>query len=359
MQILNFFGSILGYLLWFLYTIFRNYGVAIILFTLILKVVLFPMSIKQQKSMASQTKMAAKQKELQKKYANNKQKYNEELMKLYEKEGVNPSSGCLVSFLPLPIMLGIYYSVIMPLSNTLHISSEAISLATDYISKIPGMVASATSGGGLYSEMEIIRNFEALKGSLTMFTPEDLEKIEFFSQGFHFFGLDLLATPWGSAFLTFLWVIPVLSLVSNFGMQFYMSHKQKLQGQDQPGCMKGMMYVLPLISVYWAFIMPAAVGFYWVISSVTSFLQTLVINRYFSVDQMTAMAEARRAATLELAEASVRPLPASVQKELADRLAAGPQQKQGKDDQAKKQGQKKKRSGKSSGDSSTYVGTKK
>ena len=177
MQILNFFGSILGYLLWFLYTIFRNYGVAIILFTLILKVVLFPMSIKQQKSMASQTKMAAKQKELQKKYANNKQKYNEELMKLYEKEGVNPSSGCLVSFLPLPIMLGIYYSVIMPLSNTLHISSEAISLATDYISKIPGMVASATSGGGLYSEMEIIRNFEALKGSLTMFTPEDLEKI--------------------------------------------------------------------------------------------------------------------------------------------------------------------------------------
>ena len=161
------------------------------------------MSIKQQKSMASQTKMAAKQKELQKKYANNKQKYNEELMKLYEKEGVNPSSGCLVSFLPLPIMLGIYYSVIMPLSNTLHISSEAISLATDYISKIPGMVASATSGGGLYSEMEIIRNFEALKGSLTMFTPEDLEKIEFFSQGFHFFGLDLLATPWGSAFLTF------------------------------------------------------------------------------------------------------------------------------------------------------------
>ena len=74
---------------------------------------------------------------------------------------------------------------------------------------------------------------------------------------------------------------------------------------------------------------------------------------------MTAMAEARRAATLELAEASVRPLPASVQKELADRLAAGPQQKQGKDDQAKKQGQKKKKSGKSSGDSSTYVGTKK
>ena len=89
MAIFNFFGSILGYLLWFLYTIFRNYGVAIILFTIILKLALFPTSLKQQRSMASQSKLQEKQKELQKKYANNKQKYNDELMKLYEKEGVS------------------------------------------------------------------------------------------------------------------------------------------------------------------------------------------------------------------------------------------------------------------------------
>ena len=66
MAIFNFFGSILGYLLWFLYSIFRNYGVAILLFTIILKIVLFPMSVKQQRSMASQSKLADKQKELQK-----------------------------------------------------------------------------------------------------------------------------------------------------------------------------------------------------------------------------------------------------------------------------------------------------
>ena len=126
MAIFNFFGSILGYLLWFLYNIFHNYGVAIIFFTIIIKAVLFPFSVKSQRSMASQTKLADKQKELQAKYGNNKQKYNEELMKLYEKEGVNPSSGCLTTLLPLPIMLGIYYSVIMPLSNTLHIASEAL-----------------------------------------------------------------------------------------------------------------------------------------------------------------------------------------------------------------------------------------
>ena len=126
MAIFNFFGSILGYLLWFLYTIFKNYGVAILLFTIILKVLMFPMSVKQQRSMASQAKLAEKQRELQKKYANNKQKYNDELMKLYEKEGVSPSSGCLTTLLPFPIMLGIFYSVAYPLSNTLHIASETV-----------------------------------------------------------------------------------------------------------------------------------------------------------------------------------------------------------------------------------------
>ena len=102
MAIFNFFGSILGYLLWLLYNIFHNYGVAIIFFTIIVKAVLFPFSIKSQRSMASQSKLSVKQKELQEKYGNNREKYSEELMKLYEKEGVSPSSGCLTSLLPCP-----------------------------------------------------------------------------------------------------------------------------------------------------------------------------------------------------------------------------------------------------------------
>ena len=163
MAIFNFFGSLLGYLLWALYTVFRNYGVAIILFTVILKVVMFPLSVKQQKSMSAQTKLADKQKELQKRYANNQQKYNDELMKLYEKEGVNPGSGCLTTLLPFPIMLGIFYSVIMPLSNTLHIAGDTVAKATDYISRIPG-VASA-SGLGLYQELQIIKHFKKFQNT--------------------------------------------------------------------------------------------------------------------------------------------------------------------------------------------------
>lgn len=327
MAIFNFFGSILGYLLWFLYTIFKNYGVAIILFTIILKLALFPTTIKQQRSMASQAKLAEKQKELQKKYAANRNKYNEELTKLYEKEGVNPSSGCLTTLLPFPIMLGIYYSVIMPLSNTLHIASATVQQATDYISKIPGVV----STNGIYSELQIIRNFDALRDSLTMFSEQDLEKIGDFSTGFKFLGLDLLATPQGAAFSTFLWLIPVLSLVTSVAFQVYtMWYQSKTTGQKPQGCMIVMTCVFPLISLYWAYTMPAAVGFYWVVSSLTSWAQSVVTNKYFSAAQMTAMTEAQRAVTLELAEASVRPLPAAAQKEIADRLAAGPQQQQKK-----------------------------
>lgn len=354
MAIFNFFGSILGYLLWFLYTIFRNYGIAIILFTIILKAVMFPMSVKQQRSMASQAKLADKQKELQKKYANNQQKYNDELMKLYEKEGVKPGSGCLMTLIPFPIMLGIFYSVIMPLSNTLHIAADTVTQATDYISRIPG-VASA-SGLGLYPELQIIKHFQVLKPNLTMFSAADLDKIEFFSNGFRFLGLDLLSSPQGSGFLSFLWIIPVLSLVFSFGTQFYTN---KVMGQaTQTGCTKAMMYVFPLISVYWAFIMPAAVGMYNIISILTSFLQTVVMNKYFSANQLAAMAEARRAVALELAEANVRPLSAAQQKLIADKLSATPQQKQAKDPVKQKQ-QKKKKPGSGSGDSASYMGSKK
>ncbi len=364
MGIFDAIGSVLGYLLWFLFTIFKNYGLALIFFTLILKALLFPMSIKQQKNMASQTKLSEKTQELQKKYANNKDKYNEELMKLYEREGVSPTSGCLSMLLPFPIMLGIYRSVIAPLSNTLHCDAAAVTAATNYFSKIPGAVY-VNAAGDYYSQLNIVHNFAALKENLTMFSAKDLAKIESFSNGFRFLGLDLLGTPKGSPFMSFLWLIPVLSLLSSVAFQLYTMWDQKrTTGQtQQKGCMVVMLVVFPLISFYWAYTMPAAVGFYWVVSNILSFVQSIITNRYYSPGQMNAVVEAQRAVTLELSEQSVRPLPASQQKEIADRLMASAlAQQQGtqkKTSQAKKNsgGGKKKKS--SSGDQSAYIGTKK
>ena len=278
MSIFNFFGSVLGYLLWFLYTVFKNYGIAIILFTIIVKALMFPFSIKSQKSMAAQSRLASKQQELQKKYAKDQMKYNEELQKLYEKEGVNPGGGCLTTLLPFPIMLGIYYSVIYPLSNTLHIAKDTISQATEFVSKIPGIAST-----NQYVELEIVKNFDALKDHLTMFSADDVQKIEFFGKGFKCFGLDLLASPNTSSFASMLWIIPVLALVTYWGQSFVMQKLQPTQQQGAgQGCMKVMMYGMPLLSAYWAYIMPAAVGFYWIISALVGFAQTLITHKYFS-----------------------------------------------------------------------------
>lgn len=354
----DFIGSMFGYLLWSLYVIFKNYGVAIIIFSIVVKLATFPLTLKQQRSMASQSRMAAKQQEIQKRYANNRDKQNEELQKLYDKEGISPMSGCLTSLLPMLIMFGIYPSVISPLSNTLHISAENIQKATEYISKIPGVVSQ-----GLYPQMEIIRKFDVLRDSMAQFfTAAEVERIDMFQKGFNFLGLDLLRTPQSAGILSTMILIPLLSLVVQFGTQIYMQRtNQNMQNaQSQQGCMKWMMYGLPLLSVYWAYSMPGAIGFYWVVSGLLGFLQSVIIHNYFSVHHMTAKQEAQRSVTLELGEAKLRPLPAEAQLQISNQLEAAAQIENSQPQKSKSQGKKQSNKRKSSGSSSDqYRGKKK
>lgn len=359
MQILNFFGGLLGYILWFFYIIVRNYGVAIILFTVVVKCLLFPFSIKQQKSMAAQSKMAAKQKELQARYGNDKMKYNEELQKLYEKEGISPMGGCLTTLLPFPIMLGLYYSVVFPLRNVLHLPSESVDQALALLQRIPG-VGVNFSANSFYNEIELVKHFDSLKDHLTgIFTGSELDQISSLSGGFQFLGLDLLQTPQGSDFMSMLWLIPVLCLVTSWGSQFFMMRMQPGM-QQQQGCMKVMMFAMPLISVYFSYVMPGAIGFYWIISTLTSFLSQIVVYRCYSPAQISARSEARRAALRFQEEAAVAELPPAVQRSLAEKISA-PQQhsseKKGSAPQKKGGKAKGKKAGKSGNDN--YLGTKK
>ena len=360
MDFFNFFGSLLGYILWFFYMVVRNYGVAIILFTIVVKMLLFPMSIKQQKSMAAQSKLAAKQKELQAKYANNKMKYQEELQKLYDKEGVHPMGGCLTTLLPFPIMLGLYYSVVFPLKNVLHLPSESVQQALDLLQKIPG-VGSNFAANSFYNEMELVRHFDALKGHLAgIFTGSELDQIESLSHGFQFLGLDLLKTPQSSDFMSMMWLIPGLCLITSWASQFVMMRLQPGM-QQQQGCMKAVMYLLPLMSVYFSYIMPGAIGFYWIISTLVSFASTLVMNRFYSPAQLTARSEAQRAALRFQEEAAVQELPPAVQMKLAEKITVGQQpqnnEKKGASQNKKNGKNKSKKSGSSGNDA--YLGTKK
>lgn len=323
----NFFGSIFGYVLWGFYLLIPNYGVAIILFTIVFKLLLFPFSIKQQRSMAASGKIQVKIQNLQKRYADDKQRLQIETQKLYEKEGFDPTGGCSTMLLPFLIMFGIYYTVLNPLSNALHLSADAISKALGMMNQIPGY---ASVSIGRYSQIEIVRNFANLKPYLTMFSGDEIGRLQSFSHGFKFLGLDLLGTPcdagniFGTLFRSNLWIIPALCLVSSVVTQYFSMKMQPVK--QQQGCMTFGFYMMALFSAWWACTIPAAVGFYWIISNVMSLAQVVVMNTYYSPDKMNAETEARRIALREQQEAAVRPL--SLQRQvLLQKKLGGPEKR--------------------------------
>ena len=126
----NIFGYLIvrpfGLILLSLYNFVHNYGFAVILFALIVKLCCVPLAIKGKKSMLAMTALNAEMQQLQKKYANNRVKLNEEMQKLYEKHGVSPMSGCLPNLIPLPIMMGLYYAVQQPLQYIVGLSRETV-----------------------------------------------------------------------------------------------------------------------------------------------------------------------------------------------------------------------------------------
>lgn len=300
MQFFNIFGSLFGYVLWAAYHFINNFGIAIIIFTLIFKVVLFPSSVKQQKSMAANAKIQAKQRALQEKYGNDKQRYNEELQKLYEKENVKPFGGCLSSFLPFIVMLGIYYSVVRPLSNVLHIASDKVAQLSEYVNSIPGISLNSSS---LYSEIELLRIFDSIstqEGITKILTGDEIDKIEMLTGGFNFLGLDLLSTPKFAG--GWILIIPILCLVTSVGSQVFMMFMKGNPMSQQQGCMKYMFIGLPVITAWIAYTVPAAVGFYWICSTVFGFVQSLIMNKFYSPDVLIAKSEAAHIARLELDE---------------------------------------------------------
>ena len=300
--VFNFIGSIFGYVLWAIFWVFQNFGIAIIVFTLIFRAILFPSSIKQQRSMAANASLQAKQKEIREKYANNKAKQNEEIQKLYEKEGVSPMSGCATSLFPMFIMLGIYYSVVRPLSNVIHLSADAI----NHINMIPGVY---TTQSNIYSEINALRLFTNPSNVDLLINhglpANEIHSIHNLAGGFNFLGLDLLAIPKDTGFTSPIIIIPILCLVTSLGSQILTMKMQGNPMQGQQGCTKYMLLLLPLLTVYISYIVPGAVGFYWVWSTIFGFVQTLLINKFFSAAHMNALAEAQHVALLEQKEAKV------------------------------------------------------
>lgn len=295
------FAYLMGYILGFFLDITNNYGVSIILFTIVINLITLPFAIKRQKSMLVTTRLAKKQNEIKKKYANDKKKLEEETMKLYQGEGANPMGGCVTMFLPLILFFAVIGTVYSPLKNTLHLPADKVKQATSLLSTIPGIENNTNSR---YDEIEIVKLFPDVKQQLTMFNEQELQDIEEFHEGFNFVGLDLLATPKNSPFSSMLWLIPVLCFVFSALSSYFM---QKMQDSisPQPGCMKYSMYPVFLLTAWFAYTVPAAAGLYWIINGLCQSAQNLLINYFCGPKVLTAKAEYARIALREQQESNI------------------------------------------------------
>lgn len=306
MQIFGFFGSLLGWILWGAFYVLKDFGLAIIVFTIIVKACLFPFSVKQQKSMAGTARLQKKQKEIQEKYANNRQKANEEMQKLYDKEGVKPMGGCLTTLIPMLVLFGIFYAVGWPLTNTLHLDADKVSSALTYVNTIPGY--SSVTGMYNYQEINLLKIFPNIANTdviQNIFGAADITKINELVNGFNTFGIDLLAVPSDFGFFSPYILFPILCFVSNVGSQIIMQRVNKNQMAQQQGCMKIMLFALPLFSAYIAYVVPCAMAFYWIISAVLGLVQSILLSKIFSAAQLTATSEARHAALMFENEARI------------------------------------------------------
>ena len=283
------------------YTWTGSYGVALILFTLMVKLVLLPFQLKSKKSMLRMGRMNGKVQEIQKKYANNKEKQQQEIADLYAREGVNPMSGCLWSFLPFPILIALYYIIRTPLRYFMSLSNEVIAKITELAVSL-GYVSGAEGQAAAYDQIYLAKfihdNWSSFDGKFDGLI--DLN--------YTFLNMDLSAVPKDlfSQFPSGGW--PVIGLILmpiiSAALQFLMTQiSMKSNGNSNVnGSSKVMLYMMPLMTVWMGYILPAALCVYWIANAAFSCLQELLLNKKFNAildreetDKERAKREARAA----------------------------------------------------------------
>ena len=299
-----------------MYKLTGSYGLSIMLFAIIVKAILLPFQMKSKRSMVRMGRLSGKQAELQKMYGNNQQKYQEELTKLYQEEGVNPMGGCLWSLLPLFIMLPLYSIIYRPITHFMGLSEDVLSTLTTAAEGLGFALSGAQQGyAQLFLTDFISKNWSQFEGMVDGLINVD----------FTFLGLNLGVTP-TSQFKSFMFdwehigvlLIPFLSA----GLQMVSSKlmaKSNGQSSEQQGQMRMMNLMMPLMSLYFCFIMPSAMGVYWIINSVLMTVQEVLLGKFYTKklnaeeDEREAKREAAR--KLRMEEAKKR---AAEQKESAD-----------------------------------------
>ena len=282
-------GIPLGWIMYWIYEVVNNYGISIILFTLLTKIIMLPFSYKQQLGSVRMQALNPKLNQLKKQFANNPQKLQEEQQKLYQQEGVNPMGSCLPLVITMIILYGVLDVVYRPLSHILRVSSDIIDKAKDII------ISNNLATENLLKSRPELTILKQIKNNPELFKDSGIgsdivDKIVGFKNTF--LGVDLGSVPsihpdaWNKAAVALI-LIPIISGVVQLLYTIYSQYKSrqmnpgmaKMQGS---GCMNVMLYGMPIFSVWLAFSVPAGVGFYWIWSSVFAFLQSFLLYMYFT-----------------------------------------------------------------------------
>lgn len=296
----NFFANIFGYVLNYIYNLVNNYGLAIIIFTFLLKLIMLPISISQQKTMKKSSKIQALTKEIQDKYSNDPQKANQEIAELYKQEKMNPLSGCLSSILQIIIILSMFYIVSSPLTYMKKVDEPLID---EYNTRI--MHESETKPR--YKQIAIIKKYAR---------EDDRLKINM-----EFLGLDLSDTPIDKLNDWKVYIIPVLYiLTSTLSMKINnkMNKKEKeeksennekiitdnqntielnnsekeenkkeeyTQEEMMNDMSKNMGYIMPIMTISIAFVAPLGLAMYWFLNNALAIIERIIINKFVVKDE--------------------------------------------------------------------------
>ena len=354
-------------LLKFFYDFFQSYGIALILFALIIKLVLFPFSLKGKRSMIQMNLLSGKMQQLQKQYGKDRERYNLEVQKLYEKEKVNPMSGCLWSFIPILFLMVLYGIIREPLTYFMGLTMEQIQLIAQ---ELDWQTVAVSSGWVTPAAMEKLVQ-QVADGKLTsvfqngaynqmylasMINPDNLAALQallgdagskLFVMDFSFLGINLANIPkWNFWTAGFSWasiglfLLPLVSVgISLLSMQVSLKTNQmNNQAHDETMAKtnRTMMIMMPLMSLWIGFTVPAGLSVYWIAQYIFTIFQEIICGKLLKKDYEAARAAAAERERQEKEEEKRRKEEARLER--ARRIEEEKQNK-GK----KKSGQKKKK----------------
>ena len=315
---ISFFASLFGFVLKFLYDIVKNYGIAIIFFSILVKVIMLPLTVKQQKTVQKNEKLQKEMKQIQFKYKNDQEKLNQELMALYKREGMSPLSGCFSSIIQILLLFSVFYMVRSPLTYMEKIDSEVIN-------QLGTVIETQSESKNTYKEIAIIQyiknhyndlseekkivvnNEEATDNQENSNKSIDLtEYLDKININMDFFGIDLSQVPTQNLKNWKTWIIPILYVISSFisiKLTSAMTKKKEEKNTDivinngeseksekeeynpMQDATKTMTWMMPIMSISIAIIAPLGLALYWLMNNLLMIIERLVLNKIYSKEE--------------------------------------------------------------------------